>query len=170
MSPSVRSTRLQLIHDLAERLAGDPVGGFFGDCLDALLRGTSARSAVAFAADERLELVADRGLDSVRRPLSALLRGASAFAERALATRKPAKSADLHTDRDGVDDAGEFLAIGSRCVLALPVLDGRAPLAALVLLFPDPNGVDAETIAFAGSVASLAALRAQRERRVEANL
>jgi signal transduction histidine kinase/ActR/RegA family two-component response regulator len=170
VSTPVRSSRPQLIHDLAQRLAGDQVGGFFGDCLDALLSGTSARSGIAFSSEGRLELVADRGLDSVRRPLAALLRGAGAFAERALATRKPAKSADLRSDRDGVDDAGEFLAIGSSCVLALPVLDGRAPLGALVLLFPDAAAVDAETITFASSIASLAALRAQRERRYEAKL
>ncbi len=170
VTTSVRSLRPQLLHDLAQRLAGDQVGGFFGDCLDALLSGTSARSGIAFVSDSRLELVADRGLDSIRRPLAALLRGAGAFAERALATRKPAKSADLRVDRDGVDDAGEFLAIGSSCVLALPVLDGRAPIGALVLLFPDPQGVDADAITFASSIASLAALRAQRERRVEAKL
>ena len=50
--------------------------------MDAALTGTSARSAVAFVMDQRLELVADRRLDAVRRPLAALLRGASTFAER----------------------------------------------------------------------------------------
>jgi signal transduction histidine kinase/ActR/RegA family two-component response regulator len=141
-----------------------------GECLDALLEGTGARSAVAFAMDERLELVADRKLDGVRRPLAALLRGASTFAERCLATRKPSKSADLRSDRDGVDDAGEFLALGASCVLAVPVLDVRTPVGALVLLFSEPREVDAETVAFACSIASLAALRAQRDRRSEAKL
>ncbi len=120
--------------------------------------------------DQRLELVADRRFDTVRRPLSALLRGASTFAERALSTRKPAKSADLRTDRDGVDDAGEFLALGASCVLAVPVLDMRAPVGALVLLFSDPADVDPETIQFASSIAHLAALRSQRDRRAESKL
>ncbi|HXK20709.1 MAG TPA: hypothetical protein VNG33_23020, partial [Polyangiaceae bacterium] len=155
MSQVLRLTRLDVLHDLSQRLAGESVGGYFGECLDAMLRGTSARSAIAFAWDERLELVADRGLDSSRRPLSALLRGAGAFAERCLSTRKPAKSADLRSDRDGVDDAGEFLALGATCVLSLPVLDLRAPVGALVLLFSNPADVDAETIQFACSIASL---------------
>jgi signal transduction histidine kinase/ActR/RegA family two-component response regulator len=161
---------LEVINDLSQRLAGESVGGFMGECLDALLEGSGARSAIAFAMDERLELVADRKLDGFRRPLAALLRGASTFAERCLATRKPSKSADLRHDRDGVDDAGEFLALGSSCVLAVPVLDMRTPVGALVLLFSEPSEVDAETVAFAGSIASLAALRAQRDRRSEAKL
>jgi signal transduction histidine kinase/CheY-like chemotaxis protein len=170
VSQALRLIRLDVFHDLSQRLAGESVGGYFGECLDALLNGTSAKSAIAFAMDERLELVADRGLDASRRPLSALLRGAAAFAERCLSTRKPAKSADLRVDRDGVDDAGEFLALGASCVLSLPVLDLRSPVGALVLLFSTLDDVDAETIQFASSIASLAALRAQRERRAEAKL
>lgn len=170
VSQVLRLTRLELLHELSQRLAGESVGGYFGECLDAILSGTSARSAIAFAVEERLELVADRGLDASRRPLSALLRGASTFAERCLATRKPAKSADLRSDRDGVDDAGEFLALGASCVLSLPVLDVRSPVGALVLLFAGPSDVDAETIQFASSVANLTALRAQRDRRVDAKL
>jgi signal transduction histidine kinase/ActR/RegA family two-component response regulator len=135
-----------------------------GDCLDALLSGTAAKSALAFTVDDRLELVADRGLDASRRPLTALLRGASAFAERALATRKPAKSIDLRVDRDGVDDAGEFVALGTPSVLALPILDLRTPIAAFVLLFANPNELDLETVTFANGVANLAALRTQRDR------
>lgn len=166
-SPVLRLTRLDVLHDLSHRLAGESAGGYLGDCLDALLAGTSAKSAIAFAQDERLELVADRGLDATERPLSALLRGASAFAERCLATRKPAKSADLRLDRDGVDDAAEFVALGTPCVLALPLLDVRTPVGAFVLMFAAPADVDAETILFASSIANLAALCAQRERRTE---
>jgi signal transduction histidine kinase/CheY-like chemotaxis protein len=120
-----------------------------------------------FCVGRALELVADRGLDTSRRPLSALLRGAGAFAERSLATRKPAKSLDLRADRDGVDDAGEFIALGTPSVLALPILDFRTPIGAFVLLFGNPADLDKETIAFASSIANLAALRAQRDRRTE---
>lgn len=169
-SPALRLIRLEVLHDLSHRLAGESVGGYFGDCLDALLSGSAAKGAIAFNVDGRLELVADRGLDGSSRSLSALLRGASTFAERCLATRKPAKSADLRVDRDGVDDAGEFLALGSACVLSVPVLDLRTPIAALVLLFPSPTEVDAETTLFASSIANLAALRTQRDRRAEAKL
>jgi signal transduction histidine kinase/ActR/RegA family two-component response regulator len=169
-SQALRLTRLDVFHDLSHRLAGESVGGYLGDCLDALLRGTAAKSALAFTREDRLELVADRGLDVSQRPLPPLLRGASAFAERCLATRKPAKSADLRADRDGVDDAAEFLALGTPCVLSLPVLDLRTPVGAFVLMFPNPADVDAETISFASSIANLAALRAQRDRRSEAKL
>ena len=165
VSQALRLIRLDVFHDLSHRLAGESAGGYLGDCLDALLSGTAAKSAIAFSIDERLELVADRGLDASRRPLSALLRGASTFAERCLATRKPAKSADLRLDRDGVDDAGEFLALGTPCVLSLPILDLRTPTGALVLLFANPADVDTETILFASSIANLAALRMQRDRR-----
>jgi len=165
VSQGLRLTRLEVFHDLSQRLAGESVGGYFGDCLDALLTGTGAKSAIAFALDERLELVADRGLDTSRRPLAALMRGASTFAERCLATRKPAKSPDLRVDRDGVDDAGEFVALGTPSVLALPILDLRTPIGAFVLLFTNPADLDTETTKFAGSVANLAALRAQRDRR-----
>jgi len=165
VSQAVRLIRLEVFHDLSQRLAGESVGGYLGDCLDALLSGTAAKSAIAFTVDERLELVADRGLDASRRPLSALLRGASAFAERSLATRKPAKSVDLRVDRDGVDDAGEFVALGTPSVLALPILDLRTPIGAFVLLFANPSDVDLETVTFASSIANLAALRAQRDRR-----
>jgi signal transduction histidine kinase/ActR/RegA family two-component response regulator len=169
-SQALRLTRLDVFHELSQRLAGESVGGYLGDCLDALLRGTAAKSAIAFARDERLELVADRGLDASERPLAALLRGASAFAERCLATRKPVKSPDLRADRDGVDDAAEFLAQGTPGVLALPVMDLRSPVGAFVLMFPSPADIDLETIAFASSVANLAALRAQRDRRSESKL
>jgi len=164
VSQAVRLKRLEVFHDLAQRLAGESVGGYLGDCLDALLTGTAAKSAIAFAVDDRLELVADRGLDASRRPLAALLRGASAVAERALATRKPAKCVDLRADRDGVDDAGEFVALGTPSVLAVPVLDLRTPIGAFVLLFANPNDLDLETVAFASSIGSLGALRAQRDR------
>src|SRR3954469_19217792 len=153
VSQVLRLTRLEVFHDLSQRLAGESVGGYFGDCLDAILTGTSAKSAIAFALDERLELVADRGLDASRRPLSALLRGASTFAERCLSTRKPAKSADLRGDRDGVDDAGEFLALGARWWLSLPILDLRTPVGAFVLLFSSLADVDAETVQFTASIA-----------------
>lgn len=166
----LRLTRLDVVHQLSQRLAGESAGGLFGDCLDALLSGTSARSALAFAQDQRLELVADRRLDTARRPLSALLRGATAFAERALATRKPGKSADLRKDRDGVDDAGEFIALGAGCVLSLPVLAGRTPLGALILLFTDPADVDSETVQFCMTIASLAALRVERDRHAESGV
>jgi signal transduction histidine kinase/CheY-like chemotaxis protein len=165
VSQAVRLTRLEVFHDLSQRLAGESVGGYLSDCIDALVGGTAAKSAIAFAVDERLELVADRGLDASRRPLAALLRGATTFAERCLATRKPAKSADLRTDRDGVDDAGEFVALGTPSVLALPILDLRTPIGAFVLLFANPTDLDSETISFASSIAHLAALRAQRDRR-----
>ncbi|RYZ08876.1 MAG: response regulator [Myxococcales bacterium] len=164
---ALRLARLDVLHDLSQRLAGESVGGYFGECLDALQSGSSARVGLAFAYDERLELVADRGLPASHQPLSALLRGASTFAERCLATRKPVQSVDLRADRDGVDDAGELLALGTPSVLAVPVLDFRAAVAAFVLLFPSPADVDAETITFARSVANLAALRSQRERRTE---
>ncbi len=170
VSQALRLTRLDVFHDLSHRLAGESVGGYFGDCLDALLSGTAAKAGIAFAADDRLELVADRGLDASHRSLSALLRGASAFAERCLATRKPVKAADLRADRDGVDDAGEFLALGTPCVLSVPVLDVRARVGALVLMFPSPADVDMETVLFASSIANLAALRAQRDRRAEAKV
>jgi signal transduction histidine kinase/ActR/RegA family two-component response regulator len=156
-----------VVHSLSQRLAGESAGGYLGDCLDALLTGTAAKSAIAFALDQHLELVADRGLDASRRPLSALLRGASTIAERSLATRKPVQSSDLRADRDGIDDAGEFLALGTPTVLSLPLLDLRAPIGAFVLLFANPAELDAEAIAFASSIANLAALRAQRDRRGE---
>ena len=165
VSQAVRLIRLEVFHDLSQRLAGESAGGYLGDCLDALVSATAAKSVIAFTAEERLELVADRGLDTSRRPLSALLRGAGNFAERCLATRKPVKSADLRVDRDGVDDAGEFVALGTPGVLSVPILDLRTPLGALVLLFANPADMDLETVAFAASIANLAALRAQRDRR-----
>jgi signal transduction histidine kinase/CheY-like chemotaxis protein len=165
VSQAVRLTRLEVFHDLSQRLAGESAGGYLGECLDAILRGTGAKSALAFTIDGRLELVADRGLDSSRRPLGALLRGAGTFAERCLATRKPVQATDLRVDRDGVDDAGEFLALGAPCVLALPFFDLRTPLGAFVLLFANPAEVDRETIGFASSIAHLAALRTQRSGR-----
>jgi signal transduction histidine kinase/ActR/RegA family two-component response regulator len=164
VSQAVRLKRLEVFHDLSQRLAGELAGGYFGDCLDALRSGTAAKSAIAFSVDGRLELVAERGLDASRRPLATLLRAASAFAERALATRRPAKSVDLRVDRDGVDDAGELVALGTPSVLALPIMDLRTPIGAFVLLFANPNELDLETVTFASSVANLAALRAQRDR------
>lgn len=170
MVQGLRLTRLDVLHDLSHRLAGESVGGYFGDCLDSLLSSTGAKCAIAFAKDERLELVADRGLDGTSRPLSALLRGAGTVAERCLAIRKPIRTPDLRVDRDGIDDAGEFLLLGTPCLLAVPVLDLRTPIGALVLLFPNPADVDAETILFVSSVGNLAALRAQRDRRAEAKV
>jgi signal transduction histidine kinase/ActR/RegA family two-component response regulator len=165
VSQALRLIRLDVLHDLSQQLSGESVGGYFGECLDALLRGTAAKVGVVFSHDERLELVADRGLAAAQRPLSALLRGAGTLAERCLATRKPVRSEDLRADRDGVDDAGEFVALGTPSVLAIPVMDLRTPVAAFVLLFANPSDVDAETVAFGSSVAHLASLRGQRDKR-----
>lgn len=164
---ALRLARLDVLHDLSQRLAGESVGGYFGECLDALLSGTSAKVGLAFTLGERLELVADRGLSAPHRSLSALLRGASTLAERCLATRKPVKSEDLRADRDGVDDAGELLALGTPSVLAIPVVNLRTPVAAFVLLFSCPSDLDPETLSFSRSVANLAALRGERDKRPE---
>lgn len=169
VTQALRLTRLEILSQLSEQLAGES-GGFYGECLDALRQGTSAKAAVAFVKDTHLTLVADRGLDGLRRPRAALLRGAGAFAERCLSTRKPARSADLRQDRDGVDDAGEFLALGANCVLSLPVLDGRTPVAALLVLFDSPADADSEAMQFAQAVANLAALRARAARAQAAEL
>lgn len=167
MVQGLRHTRLKVIGELTQRLAGESVGGFWGECLDAALAGTSAKAALAFELDGHLELVAERRLGAVERPLPPLLRGAEAFAGRSLATRKSYKSTDLRVDRDGVDDAGEFLALGIGCVLALPVLDRRTPIGAMLLLFTDSSEADSEVMSFATTIASLAALRAPRDRKAE---
>lgn len=163
MTQALHRNRLEVIHELSQRLAGEASGGYLGDCLDTLMAGTAARAAIAFSRDQRLELVSDRGLDGMHRPLSPLIRGATAFAERCLATRKPIRSPDLKQDRDGVDDAAEFLALGVSCVLAVPMLNVRAPIGALVLMFSSPADADSSTVELVRSVANLATLRAQRE-------
>lgn len=170
VSQTLRLTRLDVFQDLSQRLASESDSGYVGDCLDALLGGTCARAGLAFTAGEGLKLTAERGLDGPERLSSPLLRGARAFAERCLATGKPAQSSDLRCDRDGVDDAFEFIALGTPCVLSVPVMNPHAHIGAFVLLFPNPDDVDDETLKFVNAVAQLAALRAEREKRSDAKL
>src|SRR5882724_2291974 len=163
MNPLLRLQRLDALHGLSSRLSGES-GGLLGDALDSLLDATKARAAAAFALDAGLESVAERRLGDRGGPeLLVLRRALSTIAQRALSTRRPVLLGDLGMDREGVDDAGEVLALGARTALALPVLHRGVAHGIFVLLFDDASRVDEETLAFAGTVSNMVAIALERE-------
>ena len=164
MNPLLRLQRLDALHTLSGRLASDSSGSLLGDSLDALLDTLRARAAAAFTLDPGLESIAERGLGDRGGPeLVVLRRALSTIAQRALSTRRITTLLDLGRDREGVDDAGEILALGARTALAVPVLLHNAAHGAFVLLFDDATRIDDEARKFATTVANMLAVALERE-------
>lgn len=164
MKPLLRLQRLDALHGLSSRLAGESGVGLLGDTLDLLLDATRARAAAAFNLGPALEAAAERGLGDRGGPeLVVLRRALSTIAQRAISTRRRVLLNDLGADREGVDDAGEILALGARTALALPVLHRRVPHGVFVLLFDDPQRVDEEVEQFAVTVCNMMAVALEGE-------
>jgi signal transduction histidine kinase/ActR/RegA family two-component response regulator len=163
MNPLLRLQRLEALHSLSSRLAGES-HGLLGDTLDALLESSRARAAAAFTLGAGLESVAERRLGDRGGPeLVVLRRALSTIAQRALSTRRMVLFNDLRKDREGIDDAGEILALGARTALAVPVLHRRVAHGVFVLLFDDAERIDDETQQFATTVANMLAIALERE-------
>ncbi|MEO8902299.1 MAG: HAMP domain-containing sensor histidine kinase, partial [Polyangiaceae bacterium] len=163
MNPLLRLQRLDALYSLSSRLTGDP-GCLLADALDALVEATKARAAAAFTLNSGLESVAERRLGDRGGPeLLVLRRALSTIAQRALSTRRPVLLADFRLDREGIDDAGEILALGARTALAVPVLHGQQAQGVYVLLFDDEARVDEETQHFVTTVANMVAVALEGE-------
>jgi len=164
MNPQLRLQRLDALHALSGRLANESSGGLLGDSLDVLLESTRARAAAAFTLDPGLESIAERGLGDRGGPeLVVLRRALSTIAQRALSTRRTILLTDLGRDREGIDDAGEILALGARTALAVPVLLRRVAHGVFVLLFDSASRIDDEAQHFATTVANMLAVAVERE-------
>jgi signal transduction histidine kinase/ActR/RegA family two-component response regulator len=167
----LRLQRLEALHGLSSRLAGESGGGLLGDSLDTLIETTKARAAAAFTLDPTLESVAERELGDRGGPeLVVLRRALSTIAQRAASTRRLVLLGDLGRDREGIDDAGEILALGARAALAVPVLHRRVVHGVFVLLFDDAPRIDEEGQHFATTVANMVAVALERERTRETAL
>ncbi len=106
MNPLLRLQRLDALHTLSGRLAGESSGGLLGDSLDVLLETMRARAGAGFILDPGLESIAERGLGDRGGPeLVVLRRALSTIAQRALSTRRVVILNDLGGDREGIDDA-----------------------------------------------------------------
>lgn len=163
MSFVIRQRRLDALAALSKRFAEESDGGLLGDCLDTLLETTAARAGAAFTLDGTLDPAAERRLSSRLGPAGdALRRALHTVAERATSTRRSVRIEDLRADREGVDDAGELIALGLCAVLAVPIAHRRNVLGALVLLFDDGAGIDAETRSFVETVTHMVALPLER--------
>ena len=164
MNPLLRLQRLDALHSLSGRLAGESSGGLLGDSLDALLDTTKGRAAAAFTLDPGLVSVAERQLGDRGGPeLVVLRRALSTIAQRAISTRRLVLLSDLGRDREGIDDAGEILALGARAALAVPILHRRIAHGVFVLLFDDASRVDEEAQQFATTIANMVAVALERE-------
>ncbi|HYQ03689.1 MAG TPA: ATP-binding protein [Polyangiaceae bacterium] len=164
MNPLLRLHRLDALHTLSGRLANESTSSLLGDSLDALLETMRARAAAAFTLDPGLESIAERGLGDRGGPeLLVLRRALSTIAQRALSTRRVILLSDLGRDREGVDDAGEILALGARTALAVPVLLSNVAHGVFVLLFDDSSRIDDEARHFAATVANMLAVALERE-------
>ena len=164
MNPHLREQRLAALYSLSGRLAGESGGGLLGDCLDVLLDSLRARAAAGFTLDPGLQSIAERGLGDRGGPeLIVLRRALSTIAQRALSTRRQVLLGDLGRDREGIDDAGEILALGARTALAIPVLHRRIAHGVFVLLFDDAVRVDDEAQQFASIVANMVAVALDRD-------
>ena len=164
MNPLLRLQRLDALHSLSGRLGSDATGSLLGDSLEALHDGTRARAAAAFTLDPGLVSIAERGLGDRGGPeLVVLRRALGTIAQRALSTRRAVLLGDLGRDREGIDDAGEILALGARTALAVPVLHRNLAHGVFVLLFDDVDRVDDEARAFATTISNLVALALDRD-------
>jgi len=164
MNPLLRLQRLDALHSLSSRLASESSGGLLGDSLEVLLETMRARAAAAFIVEPTLASIAESGLGGRGGPeLFVLRRALSTIAQRALSTRRAVLLADLGGDREGIDDAGEILALGARTALAIPVLLGNVAHGVFVLLFDDAARVDEEAQRFSATIANLVALALARE-------
>jgi len=164
MNPLLRLQRLDALHTLSGRLSSESSGGLLGDSLDVLVETMRARAAAAFTLDPGLESIAERGLGERGGPeLVVLRRALSTIAQRALSTRRMALLGDLGRDREGIDDAGEILALGARTALAIPVILRRVAHGVFVLLFDDATRIDTEAEQFATTVANMLAVALERE-------
>jgi len=172
MNPlQLRLQRLEALHGLSSRLAGESSGGLLGDSVDALVEATKARAAAAFVLDPALESVAERQLGDRGGPeLVVLRRALSTIAQRAASIRRLVLFADFGSDREGIDDAGEILALGARTALAVPVLHRRIVHGVFVLLFDDATRLDDEARRFASTVANMVAVALERDRARPASL
>ena len=165
MNPLLRLQRLDALHTLSGRLTSESSGGLLGDSLDALLDSMRARAAAAFTLDPGLESIAELGLGDRGGPeLVVLRRALSTIAQRALSTRRAVVIEDLGRDREGIDDAGEILALGARSALAIPVLRSNVAHGVFVLLFDDASRIDDEARHFASTIANIMAVALERER------
>ena len=164
MNPLLRLQRLDALHSLSSRLASESSGGLLGDSLDVLFESMRARAGAAFTLDSGMESISERGLgDRGGSQLLVLRRALTTIAQRALSTRRPVLLSDLGHDREGIDDAGEILALGARTALAVPVLLRRVAQGVFVLLFDDLVRVDEEARLFATTVANMMAVALERE-------
>jgi signal transduction histidine kinase/ActR/RegA family two-component response regulator len=171
MNPLLREQRLEALYSLSGRLACESSGGLLGDSLDALQDSMRARAAAAFTLDPGLQSIAERGLGDRGGPeLIVIRRALSTIAQRALSTRKPVLLGDLGRDREGIDDAGEILALGARTALAVPVLHRRVAYGVFVLLFDDAARVDSEAQQFATTIANMVAVALDRDQSHDAPL
>ncbi len=172
MSPDLRLLRLDSLHALASRLAAGNLDQLFPECLDVLLETTPARAVAAFAAGGAFEPVQRRlgpktGVDGER-----LWRALYAFAEWAATSRKTLRVSDVRRELDRVPDAGEIVTFGAKALLVQPLIQRRAVVATLVLLFDDAAMMDEETLRFVATIACAGAValeqeRGEREQKVE---
>ncbi|HET7541998.1 MAG TPA: ATP-binding protein [Polyangiaceae bacterium] len=159
MNPLLRLQRLDALHTLSGRLASETSSDLLGDSLDVLLDTLRARAAAAFAHDPGLESIAERGLGDRGGPeLIVIRRALSTIAQRASSTRRVVLLNDLGRDREGIDDAGELLALGARTAMAVPVLVRKVAHGVFVLLFDDASRVDDEAQHFAATIANMMAV------------
>jgi signal transduction histidine kinase/ActR/RegA family two-component response regulator len=164
MNPVLRLQRLDALHSLSGRLASESGGDLLGDSLDVLLETLRARAAAAFTHDPGLESIAERGLGDRGGPeLIVLRRALSTISQRASSTRRVILLNDLGRDREGIDDAGELLALGAHTALAVPVLVRNVAQGVFVLLFDDATRVDDEAQHFAVTIANMMAIALERE-------
>jgi signal transduction histidine kinase/ActR/RegA family two-component response regulator len=164
MSPDLRLLRLDALHALAARLAAGNVDDLFPECLDVLLDATPARAAVAFAAGGAFDPVERRlasrpGVDTER-----LRRAFAAFAEWAATSRKTLRISDVRRELERVPEAGEIVAFGSKALLVQPLIQRRAVVATVVLVFDDAAMMDEETLRFVATVGCAGAVAIEQER------
>ena len=163
MNQLLRLQRLDALHRLSGRLATERCCNLLGESLEVLVESMGARAAAAFLVDPGFESIAEQGLGDAGPALLVLRRALTTIAQRALSTRRVVLLADFRADREGVDDAGEILALGARTAMAVPVLLRQVVNGVFVLLFDDPARVDAEAQRFATIVSNMSAVALERE-------
>lgn len=148
--------RVDVIQSLSTRLGAAGGTAILGEALDNLFTPTGARAGVAVISQPRFEIIAEQGLTATLGTDE--LRDAIAdFATRCIDECRTVRFTDVRSDRSGLPHAGAIASIGCTAALAVPLLQRKTALGALVLLFPQQLDLNEETVLFVETVAALVA-------------
>lgn len=161
--------KLELMADLAARVASESGGGVLNDALGTIVLGTAAQAGMVYSVGDtprQCDLAAEVGLGASSPALYQALRN---VARRISNSRRAARLRDIRAANGRFDGSGEVVAIGATGLLAIPLDYRRRVLGVLVLLFPTQQPITDEAVQLAQLATDILAtgLYAEQQRQRE---